>query len=171
VGISIQKFKFQILAALALYLLDAFCISQGFLACLVAIIVTIVGLFKIIKSLLKRQPMPYCKFVTIGLFALAAVCTIYTIHVNNLIAKQRGDILVTAIKQYKATHNQYPEKLQDLVPEFVPKVPKAKYVLGEFGNFRYFSYKKDPPILFYYYLPPFGRPTYNFQKEKWTYLD
>lgn len=44
-----------------------------------------------------------------------------------------GNELVNNIEKYKSKYNKYPEKLEDLVPEFYDKVPKTK--MKEYNNY------------------------------------
>ena len=60
--------------------------------------------------------------------------------------------------------------LNDLVPEFVDRVPLAKYTLA-FNEFHYYFTSKRGTHLFYVAMPPFGRRVYSFVRDQWTYLD
>lgn len=88
---------------------------------------------------------------------------------NNQIAKSRAETLVDAIKAFNQKHQRYPEKLDELVPEYIDHVPTAKYTLF-FASFFYLS-GHEFHSLFYVAMPPFGRPTYNFERDKWGYMD
>jgi hypothetical protein len=59
--------------------------------------------------------------------------------------------------------------LEELVPEFIPNVPLAKYNFG-FNQFVY-SRNEDDATLYYFAVPPFGRPVYDFASREWKYLD
>jgi hypothetical protein len=62
-----------------------------------------------------------------------------------------------------------PKSLQDLVPEYIERVPVAKYTFL-FNRFWYYS-SNDDTTLFYVELPPYGRPTYSFSRKEWGYVD
>lgn len=51
----------------------------------------------------------------------------------------------------------------------VKEIPVAKYTLAS-NRFFYIS-SKNSHILFYTSMPPSGRPTYSFEKQKWAYTD
>jgi hypothetical protein len=85
--------------------------------------------------------------------------------------------VIFAVKQYKAKYQRYPETLQTMVPEFLFSVPVAKYSLL-YNDFKYWrkDYKIDEQLhevatLLYVTLPPFGRPVFYFEEDRWGYID
>lgn len=52
---------------------------------------------------------------------------------------QRSRPLVSAIQQFELKHGKPPEKLEQLVPEFLPAVPKTG--IGAYPNYEYFIVK------------------------------
>lgn len=90
---------------------------------------------------------------------------------QNSIAQSRFDVVVQACKQYQKDKGHFPGKLEDLVPSYLPSVPRAKYCLM-FGEFDYFGGSGDSsPMLMWTELPPFGRPYYDFKNGRTGYLD
>ena len=85
------------------------------------------------------------------------------------IARSRAEILIATCERYKEKNNKYPGKLSDLVPDFIKKIPVAKYTLT--SNKFFYITSQDSHLLFYVTMPPFGRPTYSFEKQKWAYID
>lgn len=81
----------------------------------------------------------------------------------------RAEVLITAVKSFHAKNQRYPKSLEELVPEFIDWVPLAKYTFV-FSSFWYGT-APDNTILSYVDLPPFGRPTYSFTRNEWSYLD
>ncbi len=64
-------------------------------------------------------------------------------------------------------YNRYPQRLDDLVPEFIPTVPIAKDTLGGGGSFFYSSRPGGgEPMLYYEVLPPFGRRFYHLETDE-----
>jgi hypothetical protein len=138
------NWKLHLIAVTAIYVLDAFFFCQGMIALFVA-----------------------------GVYAACFGVTISTVLINNKIARSRAEMIVSLVKQYKAKYGHYPDKLQALVPEFLPSVPRAKYSF----SFNEFMYSRLPgghvvdgvstvevdAALSYVALPPFGRPTYYFE--------
>ena len=78
-------------------------------------------------------------------------------------------MVVAAVKAFHAKQQRYPKNLQELVPDFLPEIPAAKYALM-FNRFTYLASDKGQ-VLFYADLPPYGRPTFNFARNEWGYLD
>jgi len=72
-------------------------------------------------------------------------------------------------RKLRDKNSEYPENLSDLVPDFINKIPVAKYTLAS-NRFFYIS-SKNSHMLFYTSLPPSGRPTYSFEKQAWAYMD
>ncbi|MBI5888260.1 MAG: hypothetical protein HZB82_06070 [Deltaproteobacteria bacterium] len=88
---------------------------------------------------------------------------------NNQIARKRAEMLIAAVKSFNEKHRRYPANLGELAPDFIDRVPVAKYTLTS-NSFFYFSTPENH-ILFYISMPPFGRPYYNFVRNEWGYLD
>lgn len=151
-----------------LVFLDAFFINQGGIALLVGLWVLVIGL-----------PVTFLskKFVTVRrqrlrdiAIYIAAVILVFVFNAaNNNIAKRRADVLVSAVKAFHAENRHYPKSLEELVPQYVERIPLAKYTLT--SNRFFYSGSDQDAILFYVELPPFGRPTYSFARDEWTYLD
>ena len=57
----------------------------------------------------------------------------------------------------------------ELVPHYLPSIPRAKYCIV-WGQFVYF-FNEGKPLLFWYVVPPFNRRTYNFQTRQWRYIE
>ena len=90
---------------------------------------------------------------------------------QNRLADRRAVVIGNACLAYRAKYHLYPAKLEDLVPEFLPSVPRAKWN-GE--SFKYSTWLLDPdhePMLYYAAVPPFGRRFYHMKSGAWGYLD
>ncbi len=123
-------------------------------------------LVSILKNLIQR---PGWK---IALFRIAIpVATLGLVLANNdyqyKMAESNAAQIVTACEQFHAATGKYPQTLDELVPQYLPSVPPAKYCLL-FGEFRYW---KDSPMLVWCVVPPYGRAIYNFEERRWNYLD
>jgi len=139
----------------------------------------------------KLGTVPRNRFIITGIYFLLGVLIIVTFVYNNKISRQRAEDLIAACESYKQVHGKYPDKLKELVPEFVNEIPLARYSLG-FNKFRYYSYKPRKPdaalskllckpdkgippegrhVLEYTDITPFGRPFYMFEEKRWSYLD
>ncbi len=116
-----------------------------------------------------NRPLFKKRLVIIGIYFLMVILIFASNFINNSIAKRRAELLITACNKYKSLNGEYPEKLSDLVPEFLSKIPYAKYTFS-FNRFKYSS-SKDRHMILYAAIPPFGRPFYVFEDKMWGYLD
>lgn len=151
-----------------LIVLDAFYLNQGGIALFVGLWLLVISLPRtfLVKRFvtIRRQRL---RNITIY---LAAVIMVFAFNgANNTIAKRRAEVLISAVKAFHAKNRQYPEALENLVPYYIQQVPLAKYTLM-FNQFSYSASGQDATLL-YFEVPPFGRPTYSFARNKWTYLD
>ena len=77
------------------------------------------------------------------------------------IAMKNAGKVVAACEEFHADKGRYPETLNELVPQYMPSVPRAKYCTG-LGEFWYVS-SGEYPTLFWYEIPLHGRRIYNFE--------
>ena len=90
--------------------------------------------------------------------------SLYLAPTRSRIGWPTGAIAIgNACLAYRAKYHQYPAELKDLVPEFLPSVPVAKWGDEHFG----YSRALDPdrqPMLYYAAVPPFGRRFYHMER-------
>jgi hypothetical protein len=84
-------------------------------------------------------------------------------------ARVNADRVIAACRSYESAHGRLPDRLQDLVPAFLPAVPRAKHT-GMYGAFTYFS-SAESHTLMYVAFPPFGRRLYHFEERRWGVRD
>lgn len=85
------------------------------------------------------------------------------------IAGRNAATVIAACEQYRATRGTYPRSLDELVPQYLPSIPRSKYCLA-FGDFDYFDFGGHP-MLVWCIVPPFGHRTYNFDDHRSNYID
>ena len=83
------------------------------------------------------------------------------------VAEANARRIIAACEAYHAANGLFPEKLDELVPQYLESVPLAKYCLGS-NRFYYYS---ATPLLWWQVVPPYYRKIYNFQTRSWSYLD
>jgi len=88
---------------------------------------------------------------------------------SNTMARERAEAVVAAANAFHTAQSRYPHTLEELVPRYLPDVPRAKYTWIS-GRFRY-VYDDGGGQLSYMAVPPFGRRIYNFKTQRWSYLD
>lgn len=156
-----------LILAVVLVFVDALLMNQGAIALIVGALLVLVVVP--MTFLPQFAPVRRQRLRNLGIY-LAAVMLVFVLNAaNNRIAAARAERLIAAVKGYHATHHRYPETLDELVPEFIERVPLAKYTLA-FNQFFYINLE-GRASLFYMALPPFGRPTYSFADDSWIYLD
>ena len=146
---------------------DAFWLNQGLIAGVTAAYLV---LLRLPWSFLPRfATVRKARLRNLAIYLAAAASLLVLNGANNGIAKNRADALVSAVKAYHAKYQRYPGSLDELVPEFATHVPRAKYTLM-FHEF-FYANRDGRAMLSYTALPPFGRPTYSFERGEWYVLD
>ena len=84
------------------------------------------------------------------------------------VAEARSHRVVAACEAYRTVNGKFPEKLDDLVPQYMPYVPSARYCPGPWSQFLYFN--SGSPSLLWYIFPPYGRKIYDFETRRWHYM-
>lgn len=86
-------------------------------------------------------------------------------------AKENAGRIIAACRAFEAKHGRLPETLEQLVPDFLPSLPPAKFDGPHFG-FQYdVSAEGQRHVLGWTEVIPFGRPFYVFEEDRWGYLD
>ena len=160
--------KKTIIIAVAIFVLDAYLLNQGVIAMVFLFLVAPITLIKA-SFAWKNADMRKRRLVAAGVYFIMAITVLAYIQVNNRRASRKADLLIAACKEYRAVHIAYPEKLTDLVPDFLEKIPKAKYAYSA-SQFHYVS-REDAHLLWYVSFPPFGKRIYRFETKKWGFLD
>lgn len=86
------------------------------------------------------------------------------------IAKTNAARVVAACEEFHTANGKYPQTLDELVPQHLPSVPRAKYCLA-FGKFWYSNREGGSPMLVWWAVPPYGKKIYDFEKQRWNYRD
>ena len=155
--------------AVSLFVIDAFILNQGvlsagilFVSLVLSIIMSTMMIFKKERDVLKKRVL------IAGIYAFMALMALGSNNLNNRIAMKHAGLIIAACENYKDKQGAYPARLSDLVPEYLEKVPLAKYTLA--GDFKYLAREYNHDLMFVQF-PPFGRPIYHFEARKWGYLD
>ncbi|MFZ5832084.1 MAG: hypothetical protein ACOY3P_18525 [Planctomycetota bacterium] len=123
----------------------------------------------VVKNLIQR-PGWRVALVRVSIPALALGLLLANNQLQWRIAETNASRVVAACEAFHAANGSYPQNLDELVPTYLPEIPRAKYCLV-FGEFRYYSFGSDSPILVWFAVPPYGRKIYNFEERRWSYLD
>jgi hypothetical protein len=167
-SLAVPSWRRALLLGSLLIVLDAFYLNQGGIALLVGLWLLVISLPRTFLAkkfaTVRRQ-----RLRNITIYFVAVILVFMFNAVNNTIAKRRADVLVSAVKAFHAKNQRYPKSLEELVPDYVERIPLAKYTLT-FDRFWYYSEGSDTWLV-YVEIPPFGRPIYHFARDEWTYLD
>jgi hypothetical protein len=167
-----KPFRMTTLFATGLFVFDAFVLNQGFVALLVILLVIFFFIPRALWALRKDRRLYLERLTQAGIYLLACFAVFAVNILQNRLADHRAVELGKACLAYHAKYNHYPQRLDDLVPEFIPSVPVAKYTLGGGGSFFYISHSTgSEPMLFYEAMPPFGRRFYHMETGGWGFLD
>jgi hypothetical protein len=105
-----------------------------------------------------------------GVFLLLGVATVATQRFHTATAQNHAAQIIEACRAYQTRRGKLPDRLEELVPEFLPAVPRAKYTL-QWGEFTYWASENRSHTLMYVAFPPFGRRLYHFEEARWSQLD
>lgn len=166
-GVNSQLRK-TIITAFLLFVADAFVLNQFTIAIFTIILGFPVLLVKLFKARKDRERMKLLASKA-GIYTLMIGLIIGANSLNNMIAEKRAKDIIAACEQFKTKSGRYPEKLSELVPEYLPTIPAAKYSLMG-SSFRYFA-RQESHALMYEAVPPYGRKYYVFENKTWGSVD
>ena len=96
-------------AALLIFL-DAFLFNQGAIAGIVGLCIVFIGLPR--TFLAKFAAVRKQRFRNLGIYTCAVILVFVFNGLNNRLARDRANMLVTAIKAFQAKNQHYPESLK-----------------------------------------------------------
>jgi hypothetical protein len=107
-------------------------------------------------------------FFRIAIPAVTLGIALGTTFIQWGMADANGERVVRACEAFYSDTARYPEHLSELVPKYLPSVPRAKYSMD--GDFYYYNSTERPPILWW---NKFGlcHKIYSFERKEWGYLD
>jgi hypothetical protein len=153
-----------------LFLFDLGFSGQGFFSLMVAVIGLAILMLGSVWSLIRGQrPLARSRAARGALYLFLGAATFGTLRFHAYTARVNADRVIQACRSYERANGKLPERLENLVPAFLPAVPRAKYVYS-YGEFTYLSSAEGHTLL-YVAVPPFGRRLYHFEKDAWSQLD
>jgi hypothetical protein len=124
-------------------------------------------LVSVLKNAIQR-PGWRLALVRIAIPALTLGLVLANKSVQWRIAEANASQVIAACEEFNAANGRFPKTLDELVPRYMPFIPRAKYCLV-YGEFRYMN--NEHPMLVWHVVPPYGRNIYDFEKRRWHYLD
>jgi hypothetical protein len=125
-------------------------------------------LFSILKNTIQR-PGWKLALLRIAIPAPTLGVVLANSAVQYRVGKANAPRIIAACEEFHAANGKYPQTLDELVPRYLPSVPRAKYCLM-LGEFDYWNLH-DHPILVWCVVPPYGRKVYDFDHRRWGYID
>jgi hypothetical protein len=125
-----------------------------------------------LASLLKnaiQHPGWRLALTRIAIPALTLTVVMANDSLQSQIAQANAPKIIAACEEFHAANGRFPKTLDELVPRYLPSVPRAKYCLI-YGDFSYW-YLDSHPILEWCVIPPYGRRIYDFDRRQWNYID
>lgn len=157
--------------AASLFVLDAFILNQGVVnQGVVALCLILVTMFVFLpRAFWARRAdrrLYEQRLAKAGIYLLTAVAAFGCKVLQNRMADRRAIKIGSACLAFHAKYQHHSGRLDELVPDFLPSVPVAKYTLGG-NNFFYFSPPEGrEPILYYEAFSPSGRRFYHMETSK-----
>ena len=104
----------------------------------------------------------------VAVFAIALV-TVELLAWDARLGRERAAGLIAAVERYRADNGAYPERLENLIPAYIPAIPDARMLPSAP---RFFYVRQDQGAsLMYVVAPPFMRAVYNFETREWREMD
>ena len=156
----------------ALFLADLGVAGQGLLSLAVAgigfVLLTIGARWSAVKG--GAAPRARNRARRAGMYVVLGIATVATMQFHMATAMSHALRVIDASRAYQAKHGRLPDRLDELVPEFLPAVPRAKYTI-QWGTFTYMKGSEQSHTLMFTSLPPFGRQVYHFETAQWGQFD
>jgi hypothetical protein len=154
-----------------LFLFDLGYAGQGLLSMLIAScglgLLTAGALWSTFRG---AAPRARSRALRAGLYLVLGLAAYSTARFHAATAETHAVRVIEACRAFEARHGMLPSRLEDLVPEFLPAVPRAKYTLA-WGEFTYSAFSGSRHTLMYVTLPPFGHRVYHFEEAQWSQSD
>ena len=154
-----------------LFLLDLGYSGQGLLSLLIAAsgfaVLTVGAAWSVARGAI---PLARRRAFRGGVYLFLGAATLATMRLHAVTAETHAARVIEACRAFERRHGTLPDRLDELVPEYLSAVPRAKYTLA-WGNFTYSTSGTRDHTLMYVALPPFGRRIYHFDDNRWSQLD
>jgi hypothetical protein len=164
-----RHFVWTLVVCAVLYFLDALLIglpSLGTFLCVIFMLTNFV-------AFLWRRKGDRAIMVKYGIRSLTICLTVLAILSTFMFNRHLGHVnarlIIKAVEDYRVEQGKYPERLEELVPQFLSEVPCSAIRLT--STKYYYLQHKEYHSLMWAEAPPFGRRTYHFETREWSYID
>jgi hypothetical protein len=154
-----------------IFLVDLGYSGQGLFSLLIALVGLLLFATGALLSLNRGdRPLARSRGLRAATYLILGVATYATMQFHLATGTRHAASVIAACEAYKTRHGVFPTTLQQLVPEFLPAVPPAKYTIA-YGDFTYWASSDKAHTLMYVTMAPFGRRLYHFEQGIWSQLD
>jgi hypothetical protein len=115
--------------AFLVYVFDALITSQGAIAILVCFVFFLWMIPSTLIAARKDKVLGMFRAKKAFIMLIMVLAVFGTVAINVRLAAHRADRVVDAIKQYEAKYGKYPQRLEEVAPEFIPSIPRPKLAL------------------------------------------
>jgi hypothetical protein len=165
-GKYFRRLGMSICGAFAILLVDVVLFGSSILSLVVC---PIWFIFSMLKNAIQR-PGWRLALIRIAIPVLTLGLVLVNDTIQYRIAESNTLRIIAACEEFNANNGKFPHILDELVPQYLPSIPRTKYCLV-LGEFRYWNSDDGHPILVWYVIPPYGRNVYDFGDKRWNYLD
>src|SRR3989338_504575 len=100
----------------------------------------------------KRRELRLSLLIFVAISVLTSFLMVFQVRVSNSKVfhrafegvTQRSELLISALESYKAKHGEYPDRLDQLVPEFIKEIPHTG--LAGYPDYKYSKEASDAPF-------------------------
>ncbi len=164
-----RHFVWTFLICALLYSFDALYVGLPFLGILFCVVSMLVNFWRFLRHRKARRSVVTRYGIRSLVLCLTVLAILGTFMFNRHMGYVNAKLIIKAVEDYRIAHGEYPEKLGDLVPQFLSKVPRSAFRLTS-TEYRYL-HLEDYHSLSWVAVPPFGRPRYHFETKQWSYMD
>jgi hypothetical protein len=91
----------------------------------------------LLKNAIQRTPSRTFLF-RVAMPGLTLAIVLVNDSIQSCIAETNAAKIITACEQFNEANGRYPKSLNELIPEYLPSIPRAKYCLFG-GGFHYWN--------------------------------
>jgi len=161
------------LIAAVVFLIDSFLLGENVLAWIVAVIFVLLNILEAAKHTPHDWPQVRHNLAKAAVYGLM-VAGVYSVNKwNEGVTQDNLAQLVAANRNYLTKYMHYPEKLEELIPEFIPAIPPAKKNYSPWNAFSYeghvITWVSSPAarIIFWTTNSNHGKSYFNLETGQW----
>ncbi len=123
--------------------------------------------FVLLRAAYKKQwPLLWTRFQQVLICGACLFAAGEYDNWNTRVADRHAALIIEACNRYHAKYQRWPERLEQVTPEFLPSIPPARYTV----LFAKYSYNGFSHTLGYDSLPLMVSKRYSFEKNSWVDL-